>query len=166
MSDEAAEPAIAPPARDPRWWLPWAGLVVGIWATLPQYSGPALNTDATTEIVDHIFPGILVLLVAVVALVSGRSGTRTGGRTTMVPFLCGTAVLLAGFWMIATHVPLIAEALTDKAPWDATIYHSSSALATFGLGLMWVVAHWQDLAVIEAEQAREKAEAAPEPDAS
>lgn len=140
--------------RDPRWWLPWAGLVVGVWATLPQYSGPALDTEASKEIADHVVPGILVLAASVFCLLA----MRRPRRPTMTPFLCGAAVLLAGFWMVATHIPLLAQALRHQAPWPPTIYHSSAALATFGLGLLWVASHWRDLAAIEAAQAPVDAE--------
>ncbi|MGH9277063.1 MAG: hypothetical protein ACRD12_02990 [Acidimicrobiales bacterium] len=150
-----APPEAAP--RDPRWWLPWAGLLVGVWATLPQYSGPTLMTEASKEVADHIIPGILVLIVSAVAVVTGRSNKGPN----LTPFICGTVVLLAGFWMMATHIPLIVQAFNDEAPWAGTIYHSSAALATFGLGLMWVTVHWQDLAAIEAAQEAQKATAPP-----
>jgi hypothetical protein len=156
--DQPVEPQ--PPAeRDPRWWLPWAGLVVGVWATLPKYSGPHLETKAANEVADHIIPGILVLVVSVYCLATAGARSRRG--PTLVPFVCGTLVLLAGFWMMATHIPLIAQALRDEVGWAPTIYHSSAALATFGLGLLWTAFHWRDLAAVEAAQA--PAQAAPGP---
>ena len=169
MTDRAADEADAPldgeaPApgsmKDIRRFLPLVGLFVAFWATLPKYSGPFLNTGDLTETVDHILPGIVVGIVSVVALLASRKASPD--RPTAVPFFCGMAVLLAGFFMLATHVPLIMEALDDKAPWDATVYHSSSAAAVFGLGLLWTVMHWSDLGAIEAAEAEKKAAAASE----
>ena len=54
------------------------------------------------------------------------------------------AVLLAGLWMMATHLPLVAEATRGDAPWPATIYHTSAALAVFGLGLLWATVTWSE----------------------
>ena len=167
MSDRAAEDAGAPdeapapgPVKDVRRFLPLIGLFVAFWATLPKYSGPFLNTEDLTETVDHILPGILVLIVSVVALLASRKASPD--RPTALPFFCGMAVLLAGFFMLATHVPLILEATRGEAPWDATVYHSSSAAAVFGLGLLWTVMHWSDLGAIEAAEADKKAAATSE----
>jgi hypothetical protein len=147
-----AEAASSSPPADPRRWLPIVGFGVALWATLPQYSGPYLNTEPSKEIADHIIPGILVAVVSLVTLMARK---RPGGPGA-IPFFSGMAVLLAGFWMVATHVPLISEAFRDLAPWPPTIYHSSAAFAVFGFGLMWTVAHWPDLAAIEAAQAAAK----------
>jgi hypothetical protein len=74
----------------------------------------------------------------------------------LVPFVAGLVVLLAGFWMVATHVPLVAEAMRGEAPWPATLYHSSPAFAVFGFGLLWTMAHWSDLDAIEAKERAER----------
>jgi len=54
----------------------------------------------------------------------------------------GLAILLGGLWMTATHLPLVAQAARQEAPWGATIYHSSSALAVLILGLVWTGSSW------------------------
>ena len=43
MADATPPPAAARPEPDIRKWLPWAGIAVALWATLPKYSGPTLN---------------------------------------------------------------------------------------------------------------------------
>jgi hypothetical protein len=149
--------ASARPAPDIRQWLPILGVVVAVWGMMPKFWSPPLNTDDTVEIVDHVIPGIIVLLVSLACLAVRRSPNRGG----LIPFFSGMTVLLAGFWMVATHVPLVGEALSDEAPWDATIYHTSAAMAVFGLGLLWCTTHWSDLAAAEAAQEAAKAEKAP-----
>lgn len=151
MSDQEAAPVEVAPPPDVRRWLPVVGLFVAFWATLPQYSGPALNTEASKEVADHIIPAVLVAAACLAALALKHRGEGPG----LTRFFAGMVVLLAGFWMLATHLPLVVQAFGDDAPWPGTIYHASSALAVFGLGLLWTVFHWSDLAAMEAlEKAR------------
>src|SRR3954454_23039247 len=72
--------------------MPLAGLFVAVWASLPKWSGPKLNVLASTEVVDHVIPAILVLLCSVVAIAAGRRAKGPGGTR----FLAGMGVLLAG----------------------------------------------------------------------
>jgi hypothetical protein len=120
--------------------LPLAGLPVAFWATMPQWSGPKLNVEAATEVADHIIPAIIVVLASVVGILAGRRAQGPGA----LRLIGGMFVLLAGLWMMATHLPLVAEATRDEAPWPATIYHTSSALAVFGLGLLWATVTWSE----------------------
>jgi len=157
-SADAAPDTPPTPPPDIRKFLPFVGLFIALWASLPKYSGPVLNTSDSAEFADHIVPAVLVAIVSLVALLGQR---KAKDRPTAVAFFCGMAILLAGFWMVATHVPLISEAFRDLAPWPATVYHSSAAFAVFGFGLFWSVTHWSDLAAIEAAEAAEKEAAAP-----
>lgn len=120
--------------------LPLAGLPVAFWASLPQWSGPKLNVAAATEVADHTIPAVFVVLASVVGIVAGRRAQGPGALRLMA----GMVVLLAGLWMLATHLPLVAQAARDEAPWPATIYHTSSALAVFGLGLLWSMVTWAE----------------------
>ena len=120
--------------------LPLVGLGIAFWATLPQWSGPKLNVDASKEVVDHIVPGVVVLLASLAGIYASRRPQGPGA----LRFMAGMVVLLAGLWMLATHLPLVAEAMRDEAPWPATIYHTSSALAVFGLGLLWSTVTWSE----------------------
>jgi hypothetical protein len=56
----------------------------------------------------------------------------------------GLVVVLAGLWMAATHVPLVAQAARHDAPWGATIYHSASAALVLTFGLVWTASAWAD----------------------
>lgn len=141
-------------ARDIRTYLPWAGLLVAVWATLPKYSGPTLTVKggATTEFVDHIVPGVVTAACCLIAIASQR-----GGRKTLAPFFCAAFVLLCGLWMVATHWQLIFQATRDEAPWAGAIYHTTAAVAVFGFGLLWTVMHWPDLSAAMAEDDRKRA---------
>ena len=125
--------------------LALAGLVVGAWAILPPYSGPALNTSSRVEVADHVVPGVVVLLVSAATLAIARGGPRPG----TLPFVLGLVVLLAGIWMTATHVPLVGQALReatrDQAPAGAVAYHTVPGLAVVALGVVWAAAHWSDV---------------------
>ncbi len=137
-----AEAAPAPGPDLPR-LMPLVGLPVALWASLPKYSGPAINTTATTEIVDHIVPAVLILLASIVGILAGR---RPGGPGAL-RLIAGMAVMLAGLWMLATHFPLVAQTMRggpDAATWAATIYHTAPALAVFGLGLLWSTVTWAE----------------------
>ena len=148
----AAAGGVRPPGPDLPALVSFAGLFVAIWASLPRYSGPKLNVAASTEVVDHVIPAIVVLLCSVVAIFAGRRATGPGSTR----FLAGMGVLLAGLWMMATHLPLVAEARRGDAPWVATIYHTSAALAVFGLGLLWATVTWSEAG--DSSQAPAKAE--------
>ncbi len=143
-SPKGSKAAPPPPAGpDLARLLPLVGLGVALWASLPQYSGPKLSVDASKEVADHIIPAILVLLASVVGILAGRRPQGPGA----LRLIAGMAVLLAGLWMMATHIPLVAQTLRggpDAASWAATIYHFSSALAVFGLGLLWSTVTWSE----------------------
>ncbi len=139
---ERAEPEATTraPGRDLAALLPLVGLGVALWASLPQWSGPRLNVDPAKEVADHIVPAIVVLFASLVGIAAGRRAKGPGA----LRFMAGLAVLLAGLWMMATHLPLVFQAMRDEAPWPATIYHNSSAFAVFGLGLLWSTVTWSE----------------------
>lgn len=114
--------------------LAGAGLLVGAWALLPPYTGPALNTAGRVEFADHVVPGVAVVAISALALAVSR---RTDPDRIL--FAAGLGVILAGFWMTATHLPLVLQATRAQAPWGATVYHSLPGLAVLALGLVWAV---------------------------
>ncbi len=145
MAKRKAAPAPPPPPAaasgpDLARILPLVGLGIAFWATLPQWSGPKLNVEASKEVADHIVPGAVVLLASLVGIWASRRPQGPGA----LRFMAGLGVLLAGLWMMATHLPLVFEAMRDESPWPATIYHTSSALAVFGLGLLWSTVTWSE----------------------
>lgn len=120
--------------------LPVLGLAAGLWAVLPPYSGPPLNTAGVVEVVDHVVPGVVLLALSAGMLAVTRRATRPGPAM----FVAGLVVLLAGIWMTATHVPLVAQATEGLAPAGAVVYHTLPGLAITVLGLVWVAAHWAE----------------------
>jgi len=134
--------ASAPAGPDLARILPLAGVPVALWASLPKYSGPALNTAASVEVTSHIVPAVVVLLAAIVGILAGRRPQGPGA----LRLIAGMIVLLAGMWMLATHLPLVAQATRGEAPWAGTIYHTAASLAVFGLGLLWSTVTWSEAA--------------------
>lgn len=113
-----------------------AGLLVGAWALLPPYSGPPLNTSDRVEFADHVVPGVIVIAVSALALLLAR---RANASTWLFP--AGLVIVLAGFWMTATHLPLVLQATRAEAPWGATVYHSLPGLAVLVLGAVWAATY-------------------------
>lgn len=117
-------------------------MLVGVWALLPRYSGPALELGPRgdqLEFVDHVVPGMVVIAISALALVLSRRFDIAA-----VLFPAGLAIVLAGFWMVATHFPLVLQAMRDQAPWGATIYHSLPAVAVLVLGVAWSKAWYSE----------------------
>lgn len=131
-----ASPRAEGARRATPWGLSVAGLVVGVWALLPPYTGPALNTEARVEIADHVVPGLVVIVASGATLLVQGWARRSG-----IMFATGLLVTLAGFWMTATHVPLLAQATRDEAPMGAAVYHTLPGLAVTALGLVWAARH-------------------------
>lgn len=102
-----------------------SGLVgAGLWAAVVPYVAAALGLDldvpASTEVVDHVVPGVALIMAGVaLAAVGGPEGGMAW------PALAGAAFLL-GFWITATHVPLLLEAPAGRSPWDASLVHLSA----------------------------------------
>jgi hypothetical protein len=142
-AEPAAETAAPPAGPDLPRLLPLVGLPVALWAALPQFSGPAINTSETAEFVDHIVPAVLIVLCSLVGIAASRRPAGPGA----LRFIAGMGVLLAGLWMVATHFPLVRQTMDggpEAASWEATIYHTASALAVFGLGLLWSTVTWSE----------------------
>lgn len=120
--------------------LPRIGLVVGAVAALPVLVGPRLEVAHAVEITDHLVPGLAVIGVSAMVLVA----TRSAPLSESVMLAAGLVVMLAGLWMAATHVPLVAQAARGEAPWGATIYHTVSAVLVFAFGLSWTSLSWAE----------------------
>ncbi len=107
----------------------------------PNFTGPGLVLqDPSVEVIDHVVPGILVVAVSILALVVAW----TTARPAPVLFLIGAAVAAAGLWMVATHVPLLQQAVLGEASWDATLYHLAPSVAALWLGVAWTARYWSD----------------------
>lgn len=130
--------------RGPRPWLPVAGLVVAAWAMIPPYAGPALAVRPDVEVVDHVIPGMAVLATSASVFASTRLTRRSPRPTAMLAV--GFVVLLAGFWMTATHVPLVQQLARDEVGMAAVAHHGLPGLAVLLVGLLWVATYWVESA--------------------
>lgn len=119
--------------------LPVVGLVVAAWAVLPPYTGPEIGTSTRVEVADHVVPAVLMIALSVAALATARRPAPG-----LFALVAGLGVLLAGLWMTATHVPLVAQATRDEVAAGAAAYHTAPGLAVLALGVVWVAAHWGD----------------------
>jgi hypothetical protein len=83
----------------------------------------------------------VVLGVSLWAMVRRRRVASPG----LPMLLAGLAVLLAGIWMVATHVPLVLQATRDEAPVGAVVYHSLPGVVVALVGSVWAGAHWSEI---------------------
>jgi hypothetical protein len=118
--------------------LPLLGVGLSVWAALPPYSGPSLAAAARAEVVDHVVPAVVLLIVSLVALLVAR---RASGPGTL-PLACALVAALCGLWMTATHLPLVVQATRGEAPWPAVAYHAVPGLAVLALGALWTARSW------------------------
>ncbi|MEA2704870.1 MAG: hypothetical protein QOD63_2815 [Actinomycetota bacterium] len=144
-AEPAAEPPALPGQREaPARLIPGPallGVVVGLWAVAPNFTGPGLVLqDPSVEVIDHVFPGLVVVAVSILALVVAWTTARPGPRL----FLSGAVVVTAGLWMVATHVPLLLQAVQGAAPWSAALYHLAPSVAALWLGVAWTARYWSD----------------------
>ena len=116
--------------------LPAAAGVLGAWGMAVPYLGPVLGLEldvpARVEFVDHVVPGLVVVLSALGLLMRSGPPTARGGIT---PLIAAGLCYLDGFWMTRTHVPLSFEGGDRLAPWG-----SGLLLAIVGAAVM-VVTH-------------------------
>jgi hypothetical protein len=111
---------------------------LGAWTIVVPYLGRAIglvvDVASSVEIVDHVLPGTLVAAIGACLAVTTYRDTQPALSRPIGGGVC----FLAGFWVLATHVPLIAQAVQGKAPWGSTIWHASTALPIVALSL-WTV---------------------------
>lgn len=113
---------------------PVAALVaLGAWTIAVPYLarplGLAVDVAASIEVVDHVVPGLLVALAGGWLAWRGR-GDPVGPAGLVASGIC----VLAGFWVLATHVPLLRDAADGREPWAAALWHFSTALPIISLG--------------------------------
>ena len=115
-----------------------AGIVAGLLGILPFFVTPELDTARSAEIADHVVPGVLVVAAAGAVFLAHRRG----GVTPTSFLVAALAILLAGIWMVSTHVPLLNQARRGDAPWGASLYHSAAAVIVLAVGVAWASAAW------------------------
>jgi hypothetical protein len=144
MMSTGREGAASPPGQPSAAYLWLLLALLGAWTIGVPYLGHAIgfgvDVAGRVEIVDHVVPGSLVLITGTWLFVRGRGGRRRGARTTLI----GAGVtFLAGFWVLATHVPLLADAARGTETWGAALWHASTSLPILALSL-WLILRTPD----------------------
>jgi hypothetical protein len=133
------EPLSTAPSRRAELRASAALAALGAWTVVVPYLGRAigLGVDVASgvEVVDHVLPGALV------AAIGGRLATlaRRGPLTGRTSALVGAGIsFLCGWWVLATHVPLVADTARGDESWGAAIWHASTSLPVVLISL-WLV---------------------------
>lgn len=87
----------------------------------------------SVEVVDHVLPG-LVVLAAAGAVLAIR-------RFSLVATLVAT---LAGFWISATHLPLLLQANRGEESWPAALIHSTGGILILVAAAVGAVLAWEE----------------------
>jgi hypothetical protein len=103
--------------------------VFGVLDAIAPYVSTALGLHLSTlplnEVVDHVVPGAIVIAVAWVSIIRGRRS------------LAGSLLaLVAGVWMVATHVPLLVQAGQGLVPLQTALLHSIPGILVLLTALM------------------------------
>ena len=113
---------------------------IGAWTVIVPYLakalGLAVNVPARVEFVDHVVPGVVIAAAGLYLYRLGRRRSLSGERYAL---LAAGAIFLAGFWVLATHLPLVQDASEERISWEAAIWHSFSALPILGLAFWFVL---------------------------
>jgi len=111
-------------------------LALGFWNSLAPFAGHALdlavNTRTTVEVVDHVIPGVVVVLVA-----------AGGLRLKRIPLWALLLAVLAGFWATATHLPLLLQ-VPDQVGLATALWHSTPGVFLFLFAGILAVAAWNE----------------------
>lgn len=117
-------------------FFPIALAIFGVAAAIAPYVANAVGLTLATlpvnEVVDHVIPGAIVILVAWLTLLRGQG------------WLGGSLLaLIAATWMVTTHVPLLVQAAQGQVDLPTALIHSIpgilvlvTAAAMTGINLM------------------------------
>lgn len=88
--------------------VPWVADSVGL----------SVPVGLDVEMIDHVIPGILVILASV-------AGWSVRSRSDFWPHAVWTGIcFVAGMWMTTTHLPLLADAAGAELGWAEALLHS------------------------------------------
>ncbi len=133
-------PVVAPASRSTEAQRCLALAAIGAWTVVVPYVakllGLEVNVPASVEIADHVVPGLIVAAAGAYLVTIARRGALAADRLAM---LAAGVCFLAGFWVLATHLPLVGDASRSDVSWEAAIWHSISALPMLILAAWCVV---------------------------
>ena len=126
---------------------------LGALSILPPYVGPPLGLELDVakdvEVVDHVVPGVIIVLCSVGAALMLRA-QRIGTDSLALAAAVGVS-LLAGVWETSSHVPLLLDGGGPQTPWGTVIFHSVLGPVVAGMALVLL------LRVFDAEPAPDRA---------
>lgn len=110
-----------------------AGLLlgIGVWGTIAPYVGPEVPVPAIVEFMDHVVPGVVVLVLALSSYHRRRFDLLTVGGG-----------FLAAVWMFTTHVPLLAQAVRGEFSWGGSLWMFVPSTLILVLTLWAMVLAW------------------------
>jgi len=137
MSTDAA---LSYPSRPDEVRATAALAAIGAWTIIVPYLAVLLGLEvdvaAIIEVVDHVIPGLVVVATGLYLRACARRRALASHRPAL---LASGVAFLAGFWVLATHAPLIGDAALSDQPWDAAIWHSIAALPIVVLACWCVI---------------------------
>jgi hypothetical protein len=116
----------------------WLAAIAAWTIAVPYIADPlglTVPVRGIVEVVDHVIPGVLTVAAALYLRALAQRGPLAGQRLSLP--VAGLA-FLAGFWVLATHLPLVLDAARTDQPWDAAIFHSITGLPVAALAA-WCV---------------------------
>jgi len=113
--------------------------VLGVWTIVVPYLARVLGLEvkvaSRVEVVDHVVTGALVAAAGLYLVMLARRRSLAGAPSAL---LAAGVCFLAGFWVLSTHVPLLADAARSRVSWGAALWHFSTALPIVLISL-WCV---------------------------
>lgn len=114
-----------------------AALLLGAWAVVAPYLGPIFGlvviTRPIVEVVDHVLPGLVVLGVALLTVLTGR-----------LPLPAALLAVLASLWMAGTHIPLLLQVPSGGAQLSSALWHAAPGIVLFALMMAATVLLWSE----------------------
>lgn len=112
-------------------------LVSAGWAALAPYVGTWVGLHVavapSVEVVDHVVPGVIAGAIGGFALASGR-----------LPLAVALLAVLAGFWMLMTHIPLVDQARRGGVSMAAAVWHTAPGVVVFALAGVAAIRSWNE----------------------
>lgn len=87
---------------------PAALLLVGVWGTIAPWVAQGFDVEPSLKIIDHLVPGSLTLLAVLFSLYRRARGHPDNDIRALT---AAATMLFMGFFMAATHVPLVFQDL-------------------------------------------------------
>ena len=114
-------------------------VALGAWEIGVPYLAAALGLEldvpSRVEVVDHVVPGLVLVASGALLAFWARRGARGG----VLPLVLASLAFLAGFWITATHVPLVLQAGDELSPWGSVLFHATGGPPIVALALWLLV---------------------------